>query len=47
MAAGIGSGNAVARDVRLAERLIEQGAEVPAESSRTPASGSSRLLARG
>jgi 3-phenylpropionate/trans-cinnamate dioxygenase ferredoxin reductase subunit len=47
MAAGIGPGNAVAKDVRIAERLIEQGAEVSAEALADPSVGLKSLLVRG
>lgn len=47
MAAGLGTGNAVAKDVRVAERLIEQGAEVADETLADPGVGLKSLLARG
>jgi len=46
-AAGIGPGNAVARDVRLAEMLIEQGAAPDPALLADPAAGLKTLLARG
>ncbi|MNW19963.1 hypothetical protein D3C71_2201560 [compost metagenome] len=43
-AAGIGPGNSVARDIRLAEKLIERGASCSPEALADPGSGLKSLL---